>query len=102
MIQAALHQFNIFCNNQYEKNRDILIQDIKSTGIFEKLYTVLNQFSMWLSEDHLEISVQMGKSLRPMTKRMSRTIYSYLVVLKSYFEKFGGIEINDRRFKKKE
>jgi len=101
MAQVALRQFDIFCNNTYEKNGDVLIQDIKSTGIFEKSYTVLNQFSMWLSEDHLEISVPMGKSSRPMTKRMPRTIYSYLVVLKSYFEEFGGIEINDRRFKKR-
>ena len=101
VAQVALHQFDIFCNDQYGKNGDVLIQDIKSTGIFEKSYTVLNQFSMWLSEDHLEITVPMGKSSRPMIRRMPRTIYSYLVVLKSYFEEFGGIEINDRRFKKR-
>lgn len=46
VAQVALHQFDIFCNNQYEKNGDILIQDIKSTEIFEKSYTVLNQFSV--------------------------------------------------------
>ncbi|KEQ56467.1 putative tyrosine recombinase XerC protein [Marine Group I thaumarchaeote SCGC AAA799-N04] len=101
VAQVALHQFDIFCNALYDKDGDVLIQDIKSTGIFEKSYTLLNQFSMWLSEDHLDISVPMGKSSRPMTKRMPRTIYSYLVVLKSYFEEFGGIEINDRRFKKR-
>lgn len=86
MAQVALHQFDIFCQNQYQKDGDVLISDIKSTGVFEKSYTILNQFSIWLSEDHLEISVPMGKSSRPMTKRMPRTIYSYLVVLKSYFE----------------
>ena len=101
VAQVALHQFDIFCNDQYQKDGDVLINDIKSTGVFEKSYTILNQFNMWLSEDHLEISVPMGKSSRPMTKRMPRTIYSYLVVLKSYFEEFGGIEINDRRFKKR-
>ena len=101
VAQVALHQFDIFCNDRYQKDGDVLIDDIKSTGVFEKSYTILNQFSMWLSEDHHEIRVKMGKSSRPMTKRMPRTVYSYLVVLKSYFEEFGGIEINDRRFKKR-
>ena len=101
VAQVALNQFDIFCQKQYGVPRDTVICDIRSTGVTEKVYTILNQFSQWLSEDHLEISIKMGKSSRPMTKRMPRTIYSYIVVLRSYFEEFGGIELNDRRFKKR-
>lgn len=101
VAQVALNQFDVFCKNQYGKDGDTVILDIVSTGTSEKSYTVLNQFSLWLAEDHPEIKVNMGKSTRPMTKRMPRTIYSYIVVLKSYFEECGGIDINDRRFKRR-
>jgi integrase len=101
VAQVALHQFDIFCQIKYGKDGDTIIRDIQKSGISDKTYTILNQFSMWLSVDHLELSIKMGKSSRPMTKRMPRTIYSYMVVMRSYFEEFGGIEINDRRFKKR-
>ena len=101
VAKVALNQFDIFTKNRYGVLGDSLILDIKSTKIYEKSYTVLNQFAMWLGEDHPEISVPMGKSSRPMKPRLPRTIYSYLVVIKAYFEEFGGLEINDRRFKKR-
>ena len=101
VAQVTLNQFDTFCNQQYGKDGDTVILDIKKSGILEKSYTVMNQFSMWLSVDHLDLSIKMGVSSRPMVKRMPRTIYSYMVVMKSYFEEFGGIEINDRRFKKR-
>ena len=101
LAKVALNQFDIFSKQKYGIDGDTLILDIKKTDVSEKSYTALNQFSMWLNEDHLEISVPMGKSSRPMTARMPRTIYGYLIVLKAYFEEFGGIEINDRRFKKR-
>ena len=101
VAQVTLNQFDTFCNQQYGKDGDTVILDIKKSGVLEKSYTVMNQFSMWLSVDHLDLSIKMGVSSRPMVKRMPRTIYSYMVVMKSYFEEFGGIEINDRRFKKR-
>jgi integrase len=101
VAQVALNQFDIFCKSQYGKDGDIVIQDIKDTGIADKAYTIMNQFCMWLGEDHLELQVIMGKSFRPMRKRQSMTIRGYLIVIKAYFEEFGGIEINDRRFKKR-
>ena len=101
LAKVALNQFDIFSKTKYGVDGDTLILDVKKSGVPEKSYTVLNQFSMWLNEDHLEISVPMGKSSRPMTARMPRTIYGYLIVLKAYFEEFGGVEINDRRFKKR-
>lgn len=101
VAQVALNQFDIFCKSYYGKDVDIVIQDIKDTGITDKAYTVMNQFCMWLGEDHPELQVIMGKSFRPMRKRQPMTIRGYLVVIKAYFEEFGGIEINDRRFKKR-
>jgi integrase len=101
VAQVALNQFDTFCKQQYGVDGDKVIRDIKKSGVLEKSYTVMNQFSMWLSVDHLDLSIKMGVSSRPMVKRMPRTIYSYMVVMKSYFEEFGGIEINDRRFKKR-
>ena len=101
VAQVALNQFDIFCQIKYSKDGDTIIRDIQKSEVSEKTYTLLNQFSMWLSVDHLELSIKMGQSSRPMTKRMPRTIYSYMVVMRSYFEEFGGIEINDRRFKKR-
>jgi len=101
VAQVALNQFDIFCKSQYGKDGDTIIRDIKDTGIFDKAYTVMNQFCMWLGEDHPEIQVIIGKSSRPMRKRLPMTIRGYLVVIKSYFEEYGGIEINDRRFKKR-
>lgn len=101
VAQVALNQFDIFCKSEYEKDGDTIIQDIKTSGITDKAYTIMNQFCMWLGEDHLEIQVPMGKSSRPMRKRQPMTIRGYLVVIKAYFEEFGGMEINDRRFKKR-
>lgn len=101
VAQVALNQFDIFCKSEYQKDGDTLIRDIKDTEIADKAYTVMNQFCMWLGEDHPEIQVIMGKSSRPMRKRQPMTIRGYLVVIKAYFEEFGGIEINDRRFKKR-
>ncbi len=101
VAQVALNQFDIFCKSEYQKGGDTIIQDIKDTGIVDKAYTVMNQFCMWLGEDHPEIQVTMGKSSRPMRKRQPMTTRGYLVVIKAYFEEFGGIEINDRRFKKR-
>lgn len=101
LAQVTLNQFDVFCMKQYGKDGDEVILDIKKSGVFDKSYTVMNQFGMWLSVDHLDLNIKMGVSSRPMVKRMPRTIYSYMVVMKSYFEEFGGIEINDRRFKKR-
>ena len=101
VAQVALNQFDIFCKSEYQKDGDTVICDIKDTGIVDKAYTVMNQFCMWLGEDHPEIQVTMGKSSRPMRKRQPMTTRGYLVVIKAYFEEFGGIEINDRRFKKR-
>ena len=101
VAQVALNQFDIFCKSQYEKDGNTIIKDIKDSGIADKAYTIMNQFCMWLGEDHPKLQVIMGKSSRPMRKRQPMTIRGYLVVLKAYFEEFGGIEINDRRFKKR-
>jgi hypothetical protein len=47
---------------------ETLIRDIGNTRISDKAYTVMNQFCMWLGEDHQELQVIMGKSSRPMRK----------------------------------
>jgi len=72
---------------------------LKENPNVEKVYSILNAFVIWATQEHPEIITYRGryktvpfvfKALNPITVRR------YLNNIRAYFEECGGFELSDR------
>jgi integrase len=107
-VGSILNQFNIFCNQNYNKTHQQVFNDlkeeIKKTQSNDKLYVLFNNYRNWLSEDHPEITYFTGrysKYEKSIKKRHPNTIKQYLAKMRNIIEEICNIEINSRVFNKR-
>ena len=78
LSRVAIKQFDIFCDKKYQRTGDQILKDLKQvideTRNDSKIYTILQQFTMWLGEEHPDIIVKLRQFSRPMKKRHPSTI----------------------------
>jgi len=108
VAKSALKAFDLFCKETYKKNGDIVLKDlsktVKETSETEKIYYLLKQYTEWLNIDHPDIIQKIGMNgsyKRMMKKVHPTTLRNYLGIVRNYFEDVGGLEINDRKLRKK-
>jgi len=107
-VESVLNQFDIFCNQKYNKSSQQVLDDIydevNKTHSSDKVYVMFNHFKEWLLIDHPEIEYFLGKDLtqrRTIKARHPNTVKLYLTKIRSIFEEIGNIEINSRLFNKR-
>ncbi len=107
MTKSILNQFNLFCNCTYSHSKEDVLADLvlesKENNNSDKIYTMLNQFKLWLLEDHPDLFYYCGKNhtqKRPIKKRHANTVKVYLQELRNYLE-VHNLEINERKFRKR-
>ncbi|MFB5614817.1 MAG: hypothetical protein ACE5RI_06905 [Candidatus Nitrosomaritimum yanchengensis] len=102
---TALNQFDVFCNQSFDKEGDFVIKDVKNRIIQAQddcgIYRLLQSFVNWLNEDHLELKIKSRNHTRPMVKRHPTTVKNYLSCVKQYVEEFWNIDIIDRKYHKR-
>ena len=93
-IQYTLSVFNRFCQTKYNRDSKTIIEDLKKEGSIEKIYTLANQYVIWLSQDHPEILIKIGRYRyeRPMRALNPSTIRNYLGHLREFLEEVGGFD----------
>lgn len=109
LAKTALGQFDLYCQDIFKKeNADEILGDIKKEGendhSSDKVMILLNKFVIWLGEDHPHLLKRTGHKNSPpktITARMSSTIKSYFGIVRDYVEDVGGIELNDRKVRRK-
>jgi len=103
-VETSLVQFDRFCMSKFNRDLDMVLEDLKKECDVEKVYSLFNGFVIWASQDHPEIVVYRGryktipyafKVLNPVTIRR------YLNNIRAYFEEVGGFELSDRRMSKR-
>lgn len=101
-IEYTLSVFDRFCHSKYQRDSKTIIKDLKDEPN-EKIYTLTNQYVIWLGQDHPKILIEIGRYHyeRPMKALHPATIRNYVGHLKDYLEEVGGFEISDRRWKKR-
>lgn len=101
-VKYTLSVFNRFCLKKYQRDAETVVNDLKNEPS-EKIYTMVNQYVIWLGQDHPEILIKIGrhKYERPMKALHPATIRNYVGHLKDYLEEVGGFEISDRRWKRR-
>lgn len=101
-IQYTISVFNRFCKVRFQRSADTVIGDLKNEPT-EKIFTLANQYVIWLGQNHPEIMIKIGRHQyeRPMKALHPATIRNYVGHLKDYLEEVGGFEISDRRWKKR-
>ncbi len=107
-MSSILNQFNIFCNQNYDKTHQEIMDDLKEeidrTKSNDKLYVLFNNYKNWLSEDHPEITYYVGvhsNQKKTIKKRHPNSIKQYLAKMRNIFEEICNIEINSRIFNKR-
>jgi len=107
-VGSILNQFNLFCKQNFNKNPQEVIDDIKEEivkmGSNDKIYVLFNKYKEWLSEDHPEIVYYTGYNLKhknTIKKRHPNSIRHYISQMRNIFEEIGNIEINNRIFNKR-
>lgn len=103
-VESSLIQFDRFCISKFQRDFETVLQDLKKERDVEKVYSILNAFVIWASQDHPEIVTYRGryKTIPYAFKALSSiTIRRYLNNIKAYFEEVGGFEISDRRMSKR-
>lgn len=105
-ISSILNQFNLFCNQSFNKSHQQVMDDIKEeasrSNSNDKIYVLFNMFKDWLSQDHPEITFYTGKNSKhknTIKKRHPNSIKLYISKMRTIFEEVGNIEINNRIFK---
>ena len=101
-VKYTLSVFNRFCLAKYQRDSKTVVKDLRNEPS-EKIYTMANQYVIWLGQDHPEILIKIGrhKYERPMKALHPATIRNYVGHLKDYLEEVGGFEISDRRWKRR-
>lgn len=101
-VEYTLSVFNRFCMSKYNRDSRTVLEDLKDEPI-EKIYNLVNQYVIWLSQDHPEVIIEIGrhKYQRQMTALHPNTVRNYVGHLKEYLEEVGGFELSDRRWKKR-
>jgi len=107
-ISSILNQFNLFCQQSFNKTHQQVIDDIKEeitkTNLNDKIYVLFNKYKDWLSVDHPEITYHTGKDFKhekTIKKRHPNSIKQYIAKMRNIFEEIGNIEINNRIFNKR-
>ncbi|MBT3574287.1 MAG: tyrosine-type recombinase/integrase [Nitrosopumilus sp.] len=102
-IGSILNQFNIFCKQKYNKSSqqimDDLYNEVKETGVKDKIYIMFNHFKDWLLIDHPEITYVIGvkKNIeRTIEAKHPNSIRTYIKVIRGIIEEIGNLEINNR------
>ena len=109
LAKAAIGQFDLFCKDVFKKeSSDEVLKDIKKDleqdYSSDKIMIVLSKFVIWLGEDHPHLLKRTGHKNsppKPITARMPSTIKSYFGIVRDYVEDVGGIELNDRKIRRK-
>ena len=93
-VRYTLSVFNRFCVVKYQRDAQTVVKDLKNENN-EKIYTMANQYAIWLGQDHPEILIKIGrhKFERPMKALHPSTIRNYVGHLKDYLDEVGGFEI---------
>ena len=108
LAKTALRQFDLYCKDEFGKEHaDEILKDIKvdkSNPSSDQVIFLLNRFVLWLGKDHPHLLKRTGHAKsppKPLTARMPSTIRSYFGIVRDYVEDVGGIELNDRKVRRK-
>ena len=109
LAKAAIGQFDLFCKDVFKNDgADETLKDVKkeieNTLNSDKILILLNKFVIWLGEDHPHLLKRTGHKNSPprlITARMPSTIKSYFGIVRDYVEDVGGIELNERKIRRK-
>ena len=104
VMKAALSNFDWFCQHQYQLTRksvmDDLIKEYQTNRDTRKPIMLMNNFKKWLSENHEDIELTLGKTAKRRKKAVSsNTKKSYLQMIKKWLRLCGNIKIDNDDFR---
>ena len=104
VMKAALSNFDWFCQDQYSLNRNQVMNDLikeyQENRDTRKPLMLMNSFKKWLSENHEDIELKLGKSAKRRKKAVSsNTKKSYLQMIKKWLRLCGNVKLDNDDFR---
>lgn len=103
-IESALSHLDRFTKDYYKLGGLQVLADLGREKREDKTIIFFSQFLYWMQLDHPEIVIKCGKNYnrtRTFKGLAPRTLRSYTRYLREVLEDCYGLEINERRFRKK-
>lgn len=103
--KSALSNLNYYSKDRYDKQTDEILKDLKAeigkTQNPVKALRYLNDFALWLSEDHPNILWKTHPNHKgtPLKKKSKSSITSYLSFARRWMKLGGGIKFDDDDFR---
>jgi len=103
--KSALSNLDYYSKDRYDKQTDEILKDLKAeigkTQNPVKALRYLNDFALWLSEDHPNILWKTHPNHKgtPLKKKSKSSITSYLSFARRWMKLGGGIKFDDDDFR---